>query len=40
MQRKQLKSLKRSISKTWRMFKDKKEKKGHSEEENYQKGLQ
>ena len=40
MQKKQLKSLKRRIDKTWRMFGDKREKKEHSEGENYQKDLQ
>ena len=39
MQKKQLKSLKESIDKTWRMFGDKKKKKEHSGEENYQKDL-
>jgi len=39
MQRKQLKNLKKSIDKIWRMFEGKKRKKEHSEEGNYQKGL-
>jgi len=39
MQRKQLKSLRENISKTWRMFENKKEKKRYSGEKNYQEGL-
>ena len=39
MQKKQSRNLKKNIGKTQRIFENKNRKKGHSGEENYQKGL-
>jgi len=39
MQRKQLRNLRKSIDKIWRIFKGKKRKKEYLGKRNYQKGL-
>jgi len=40
MHKKQLKNLRKNIGEMWKIWQDKNIRKGHSEEENYQKDLQ